>query len=198
MTSTRQTSTRQTTAGHTTAGHTTRSASPSPAATSCTPAGPASASPTSASQPPATPTVATPAARANSVVERVRAVATSQRTTQFVIAAFRVVVAFLFGCHALVGFGFLGGIDGQGTAVEFGSWPGWWGSVIQLIGAALLLLGIRTRTTAIALSGVMAYAYFTVHQSMALLPLHNMGEPAALYCWIFLLIAATGPGRFRR
>ncbi|MFC5287073.1 DoxX family protein [Actinokineospora guangxiensis] len=150
------------------------------------------------STPDQTSTVPATPARPNGVVERVRAAATSQRTTQLVIAAFRVVVAFLFGCHALVGFGFLGGIDGQGTAVEFGSWPGWWGSVIQLIGATLLLLGVRTRTTAIALSGVMAYAYFTVHQSMALLPLHNMGEPAALYCWIFLLIAAIGPGRFRR
>jgi putative oxidoreductase len=33
-----------------------------------------------------------------------------------------------------------------------------------------------------------------VHQSLGLLPLQNMGEPAALYSWIFLLIAVLGPG----
>ncbi|GAA4290920.1 DoxX family protein [Actinokineospora soli] len=120
------------------------------------------------------------------------------RRTELVLAAFRVVVAFLFGCHALVGFGLLGGIDGQGTAVEFGSWPGWWGSVIQLVGAVLLLTGLWARAAAFALSGVMAYAYFVYHQAEALLPLHNTGELAALYAWIFLLLAATGPGRFRR
>ncbi len=135
---------------------------------------------------------------ASGLVERVRAVAASPRTAGVVTAGFRVVVAFLFGCHAVVGFGFLGGIDGQGAAVGFAVWPDWWGSVIQLVGSVLLLIGVRVRTTAFVLSGVMAYAYFTVHQSMALLPLHNMGEPAALYCWIFLLIAAIGPGRFRR
>lgn len=122
---------------------------------------------------------------------------TTTRLTEVVLAAFRVVVAFLFGCHAVVGFGLLGGIDGQGGAVELGSWPGWWGSVIQLAGSILLFAGIWTRPTAFLLSGVMAYAYFTVHQPEALLPLHNMGEPAALYCWIFLLLATTGPGRFR-
>jgi putative oxidoreductase len=40
----------------------------------------------------------------------------------------------------------------------------------------------------------MAYAYFTVHQSAGLLPIENKGEPAALYSWIFLLIAIIGPG----
>jgi putative oxidoreductase len=42
----------------------------------------------------------------------------------------------------------------------------------------------------------MAFAYFAVHQPRGLLPLQNDGEPAALYCWIFLLIAILGPGPF--
>jgi putative oxidoreductase len=40
----------------------------------------------------------------------------------------------------------------------------------------------------------MAYAYFTVHQPLALLPIPNGGEPAALFAWIFLLIGVLGPG----
>ncbi|NUT53651.1 MAG: DoxX family protein [Saccharothrix sp.] len=118
------------------------------------------------------------------------------KRNELVLAAFRVVVSFLFGCHGLAGLGFLGGIDGQGAAVPFGSWPGWYGSVIELVGAVLLLLGIAARPTAVVLSGVMAYAYFTVHQPEALLPLHNMGELSAVYSWVFLLLAFFGPGAF--
>jgi len=57
-------------------------------------------------------------------------------------------------------------------------------------------VGLAARPAAILLSGVMAYAYFTEHAPMGLLPLQNMGELAALYSWIFLLFAAIGPGRF--
>ena len=116
--------------------------------------------------------------------------------TGVVIGASRIVISFLFGFHGLQGFGFFGGIDGQGGGVPFGSFPGWWGSVFELVGALLLLVGLASRPAAILLSGVMAYAYFTVHAPMGLLPLQNMGEPAAVYAWIFLLFAAIGPGRF--
>ncbi|GAB2983040.1 DoxX family protein [Saccharothrix stipae] len=118
------------------------------------------------------------------------------KRNDLVLAAFRIVVSFLFGCHGLQGLGFLGGIDGQGTAVPFGSWPGWYGSVIELVGAVLVLVGLAARPAAFVLSGVMAYAYFTVHQPEALLPAHNMGELAAVYSWVFLLLAAFGPGAF--
>lgn len=124
------------------------------------------------------------------------AVDTTAKRNDLVLAAFRVVVSFLFGCHGLMGLGFLGGIDGQGTAVPFGSWPGWYGSVIELVGAVLVLVGLAARPAAFVLSGVMAYAYFTVHQPEALLPLHNMGELAAVYSWVFLLLAVFGPGAF--
>ena len=122
--------------------------------------------------------------------------AIATKRNDLVLAAFRIVVSFLFGLHGLQGLGFLGGIDGQGTAVPFGSWPGWYGSVIELVGAALVLVGIAARPAALVLSGAMAYAYFTVHQPEALLPMHNMGELAAVYSWVFLLLAVFGPGAF--
>lgn len=112
------------------------------------------------------------------------------------LAAFRVVVSFLFACHGLQGFGFLGGIDGQGTAVPFGSFPGWWGSAIELVGSILVAGGVAARSAAALCSGAMAYAYFTVHQPTGLLPLHNMGELSAVYSWAFLLIAVVGPGSY--
>lgn len=110
------------------------------------------------------------------------------------LSAFRVVVAFLFLCHGLQGFGAFGGVDGAGTGVEFGSWPGFYASVIETVTAILVGAGVFTRIAALLASGTMAYAYFVMHQELALLPLQNMGEPAALYSWIFLLIAVLGPG----
>lgn len=113
------------------------------------------------------------------------------------LAATRVVVSFLFVCHGLQGlFGAFGGVDGQGTAVPFGVWPGWWASVIHLVAGVLVGVGLYTRTAALLCSGAMAYAYFVVHQPTGLLPLANGGEPAALYSWIFLLIAVAGPGAY--
>ncbi|WP_020657415.1 DoxX family protein [Amycolatopsis benzoatilytica] len=118
----------------------------------------------------------------------------ADRARPAVLALFRAVVSFLFLCHALMGFGLFGGIDNAGGALPLGQWPGWWASVIEVVGAVLVFAGLCTRISAIVLSGVMAYAYFTVHAPEGLLPLHNLGEPAALYSWIFLVIAVVGPG----
>jgi putative oxidoreductase len=114
-----------------------------------------------------------------------------------VLSAVRIVVSFLFACHgAQILFGILGGVDGKGTTALIGSWPIWWAGVIELLGGALVLLGLFTRPAALLCSGAMAFAYFTVHLPQALLPLQNHGELATLYSWIFLLIATLGPGRF--
>jgi putative oxidoreductase len=109
----------------------------------------------------------------------------------------RVVVSFLFICHGTVGlFGAFGGVDGQGGTIDPLTWPGGWASLIHLIAGALVLVGLFTRAAALLCSGAMAYAYFTVHQPIALFPIPNGGEPAALYAWIFLLIGILGPGAF--
>ncbi|MEU4800574.1 DoxX family protein [Streptomyces sp. NPDC023327] len=112
-----------------------------------------------------------------------------------VLGLFRIVLGLLFACHgAATLFDVLGGAHGQSP--NLGQWPGWWAAVIQLGGGALVLLGLGTRPAAILCSGSMAYAYFVQHQPNGLLPLENGGEPAALFCWAFLLIAALGPGRW--
>ncbi|WP_116204983.1 DoxX family protein [Amycolatopsis circi] len=118
----------------------------------------------------------------------------ADRARPTVLALFRAVVSFLFLCHGLMGFGLFGGIDNAGGALPLGQWPGWWASLIEVIGAVLVFAGLFTRISATVLSGVMAYAYFTVHAPEGLLPLHNLGEPAALYAWVFLAIAVVGPG----
>ena len=66
--------------------------------------------------------------------------------------------------------------------------------VIELVGGILLLLGLFTMPAAFIVSGEMAVAYWMVHAKMSLYPILNMGEPAVLYCFIFLYLSAAGPG----
>jgi putative oxidoreductase len=82
------------------------------------------------------------------------------------------------------------------SAVQFGVWPSWYAAVIEFVGGVLVLLGVGSRVAALICSGSMAYAYFVVHQSNALLPMSNGGEAAALFSWAFLLIAVLGPGPY--
>lgn len=110
----------------------------------------------------------------------------------YALGLFRVVVGLLFASH---GTSSVFGLFGK-DATAVGTWPGWYATVIELVGGVLILLGLGTRTAAFVSSGSMAYAYFTVHQPEALLPIQNDGEGAAIFCWAFLLIVFTGPGAF--
>jgi putative oxidoreductase len=65
---------------------------------------------------------------------------------------------------------------------------------IELIGGALVMIGLFTRWSAFLCSGLMACAYWMAHGLQALLPVQNHGEPAALYCFVFLYIGAAGAG----
>lgn len=113
-----------------------------------------------------------------------------------VLSLFRVVTGLLFACHGAASlFGVLGGAHGGGT-VEFGSWPGFWAAMIQLVCGGLVLVGLATRVAATVASGSMAYAYFVHHQAQGLWPIVNGGESAAMFCWMFLLVAVLGPGPY--
>jgi putative oxidoreductase len=65
---------------------------------------------------------------------------------------------------------------------------------IELFGGLLVMIGLFTGWAAFLCSGLMACAYWMVHGTQALLPIQNMGELAALYCFVFLYISAQGPG----
>ncbi|SFQ71163.1 DoxX family protein [Amycolatopsis rubida] len=116
------------------------------------------------------------------------------RAVPFVLGLFRIVVGLLFAAHGAAAlFGIFGGGPKGGT-VEAGAWPSWYAAVIQLGCGLLIAFGLGTRIAALLASGSMAYAYFVVHQPDGLLPLQNHGEPAAMFCWAFLLLGFTGPG----
>jgi putative oxidoreductase len=65
---------------------------------------------------------------------------------------------------------------------------------IELIAGLLITLGLFTRISAFIASGEMAVAYWMMHGSKSFWPIANMGEAAILFCFVFLYIAAAGPG----
>jgi putative oxidoreductase len=65
---------------------------------------------------------------------------------------------------------------------------------IELIGGALLILGLFTRPAAFILSGEMAVAYFMAHAPKGFYPLVNGGTLAIMYCFVFLYLSTAGAG----
>ena len=104
----------------------------------------------------------------------------------------RIIVGLLFFSHgAQKLFGWFGAEGGVELLSRMGI-----AGVLEFFGGILIMLGLFTRPVAFILSGQMAVAYFWIHQPRALLPWDNGGELAALYSWVFLLLATLGSGSF--
>ncbi|MBA8876754.1 DoxX family protein [Phyllobacterium myrsinacearum] len=67
-------------------------------------------------------------------------------------------------------------------------------AILELVGGILLALGLFTRPVAFLLSGEMAVAYWMAHAPQGFFPIINHGESAVLFCFVFLYLAAAGPG----
>jgi putative oxidoreductase len=106
-----------------------------------------------------------------------------------VLSILRIVVALLFLEH--------------GTVKLLG-WPGpgpanlstllYCAALIEIIGGALVAVGLFTRLAAFIMSGEMAVGYFMSHAPRNFFPILNAGDGAILYCFIFLYIAVAGAG----
>jgi len=117
---------------------------------------------------------------------------TSRLTSQTGIAlgTFRIIVALLFMMHGTMKlFGWP-----DGSAAALGAWPMWWAGVLEVVLGGLIAIGLFTRPAAFVASGMMAVAYFWRHFPDGFWPIVNGGETAVLYCFVFLLLVATGPG----
>jgi putative oxidoreductase len=103
-------------------------------------------------------------------------------------ALMRMVVGFLFLCHGgqkLFGFP-IAAPPGMPAFITYIAGP------IELVGGALVMIGLFTRYAAFLCSGLMAFAYWMMHGTHGLFPIENKGEMAALYCFIFLYISTQG------
>jgi putative oxidoreductase len=79
-----------------------------------------------------------------------------------------------------------------GTAVPWSQV--WIGGVLEVVGGALLVVGLFTRPAAFVLSGMMAVAYFQFHAPGGFWPTLNGGVAAIVYCLLWLYISAAGGG----
>jgi len=109
----------------------------------------------------------------------------------YIYALLRVAAGLLFFLHGLPK---LFGGFGRPAPVELMSQMGLAG-IIEVIGGAMIALGLFTSPVAFLASGQMAVAYFQAHAPRGLWPIMNGGELAALFCFVFLYIAAIGSGK---
>ncbi|WP_026607610.1 DoxX family protein [Methylocapsa acidiphila] len=108
------------------------------------------------------------------------------------LSVLRIVSALLLLQHAtakLFGFPHVASFEGLKLLSLLGV-----AGILELVGGVLLLLGAFTRPVAFILSGQMAFAYFLAHAGRGFFPALNQGEPAVLFCFIFLYLAAAGGG----
>jgi len=100
----------------------------------------------------------------------------------------RLVVGVLFACHgAQKLFGAFGSVPSSPLMVTAG--------IIEFFGGALVALGLGAGYAGFIASGEMAVAYFMRHAPHGFWPIVNKGEPAVLYCFLFLYMASMGSGR---
>src|SRR5579862_9062395 len=108
----------------------------------------------------------------------------------------RLAAAFIFiPVGGLKLFGWFGGLPPNGGTAPLVSEIGLAG-ILEVFGGILILIGLFTRPVAFILSGEMAVAYWQAHAPHGWLPLLNHGEPAVLLCFIYLLLAAHGGGKW--
>lgn len=108
------------------------------------------------------------------------------------LGALRIVAALLFMAHGTQKlFGFPappgGGLPDMWSLFWIGAW-------IELIGGALVFVGLFTRPVAFVLSGQMAVAYWMFHAPANFYPVLNGGDAAILFCFVFLHLVFAGSG----
>ncbi|GLR46115.1 hypothetical protein GCM10007880_66330 [Mesorhizobium amorphae] len=112
--------------------------------------------------------------------------------TPRVLAILRIMTALLFLEHATMKFlqfpAAIPGVPYPLPAIMLVA------GTIEVITALLMLVGFYTRLAAFIASGEMAAAYFMAHAPQGFWPALNFGEPAILFCFIFLYLALAGGG----
>jgi putative oxidoreductase len=109
-----------------------------------------------------------------------------------ILGVLRIVVGLLFLEHGLMKLVGFPAPMGHGALPPMLMAAG----IIETAGGALVALGLFSRFAAFVCSGEMAFAYFIAHFPRGVYPAMNGGDAAVLLCFIFLYLAAAGPGAF--
>ena len=116
----------------------------------------------------------------------------NQRWSERMLSVLRVVASLMvlqYGLAKLFGFPHVAMFDKLQLISLIGLSGG-----IELVGGALLLVGLFTRIVAFIMSGEMAFAYFMAHAPRGFFPILNDGVLAVLFCFLFLYFAVAGGG----
>lgn len=108
------------------------------------------------------------------------------------LSVLRIVAALIFMAHGTQKI--LGFPAAPASGLPAAMTMSWWAGILELVGGALLAVGLFTRPVAFLLSGEMAFAYFIAHAPRNFYPVLNGGDAAILYCFVFLYISAAGGG----
>jgi putative oxidoreductase len=109
----------------------------------------------------------------------------------------RIVIGLLFLEHGTAKiFSFPLAAGAAPHAFNLMAFPAGPAGVIEVVAGLLIVLGLFSRYAAFIASGEMAVAFFLAHFPRSPFPLLNGGGEAVCFCFIFLLLAATGPGAF--
>ena len=112
----------------------------------------------------------------------------------YVLSILRIIAAFLFVQYGTTKlFAYPAAVMPGGGTASLTSLAGVAGA-LELVGGALLLVGVFTRPVAFLLSGEMAVAYFMGHAARGFWPVLNGGAPAVFFAFLWLYVSAAGPG----
>lgn len=112
--------------------------------------------------------------------------------TPHALSALRIMTGLLFLQHGTAKYLKLPRIAAMDNLQTFS--PSGIAGIFELVGGALIVIGLFTRPVAFVLSGLMAVAYFMAHAPRGFFPILNQGELAILYCFVFLYLACAGGG----
>jgi len=110
--------------------------------------------------------------------------------TPFLLSVLRIVSGFLLIQHGTMKWLLFPGGTARASVESLSGIAG----LLELVGGALLIVGLFTRPVAFVLSGMCAFAYFIAHAPQGFWTILNKGELAVLYCFVFLYMAAAGGG----
>lgn len=133
----------------------------------------------------------TTASHTTTVVRPVRRPIDLQSATYAFLRIGAGILFFQHGAQKLLGW--FGGMGGEGATAQLFSLMGLAG-VLELVGGALLVLGLFVGPVAAILTMEMVIAYAMAHMPQGGWPVQNQGELALLYALVFAFFAAHGAG----
>jgi putative oxidoreductase len=116
----------------------------------------------------------------------------NRQSAERMLSVLRLIAGLLFlehGLAKLFGFPHVANFDNLRLVSLIGL-----AGLIELVGGALVAVGLFTRIAAFVMSGEMAFAYFMAHAPRGFFPILNGGELAIVYCFLFLYFAVAGGG----